>query len=168
MVAPSVRQASATGSSAAPSCSSRAGPPTWTRWPPTVAETPTAGDDENSEAAGTSSPCCRAASTIALASGCSLSDSAAAASASTRSRSSPVAGSTAPTAGSPLVRVPVLSNSTVSTVRMLSSASRSFTSTPPRAARSVAIEMTSGIARPRAWGHAITSTVMVRITASSG
>ena len=43
-----------------------------------------------------------------------------------------------------------------------------MTSTPPRAARSVAIETTSGIARPRACGQAITSTVMVRTTASSG
>ncbi len=54
------------------------------------------------------------------------------------------------------------------TVRIDSSASRSLTSTPPRAARSVAMETTSGIARPRACGQAITSTVMVRTTASSG
>ena len=70
--------------------------------------------------------------------------------------------------GWPLVRVPVLSNRTVVTVRMDSSASRSLTSTPPRAARSVAMETTSGMARPRAWGQAITSTVMVRTTAWSG
>ena len=44
------------------------------------------------------------------------------------------------TAGSPLVRVPVLSNSTVSTVRIRSSAARSLTSTPPRAARSVEMD----------------------------
>ena len=43
-----------------------------------------------------------------------------------------------------------------------------MTSTPPRAARSVAIETTSGIARPSACGQAITSTVIVRTTASSG
>ena len=72
------------------------------------------------------------------------------------------------TLGSPLVRVPVLSNSTAPTVRMLSSASRSLISTPARAARSVAMETTSGIARPSACGQAITSTVMVRMTASSG
>ena len=41
-------------------------------------------------------------------------------------------------------------------------------STPPRAARSVAIDTTSGIAKPRACGQAITSTVIVRITAASG
>ena len=70
--------------------------------------------------------------------------------------------------GWPLVRVPVLSNRTVVTVRIDSSASRSLTSTPPRAARSVAMETTSGMARPRACGQAITSTVMVRTTAWSG
>ena len=61
-----------------------------------------------------------------------------------------------------------MSNSTVSTVRMLSRASRSLISTPERAARSVAMDTTSGIARPRAWGQAMTRTVMVRTTASSG
>ena len=143
------------------------GPPTRTIRPSTVAVTPTAGDDEKSVQRGTESSRRRAASTIARASGCSLSDSAAAASASTSS-SLPRAAAIPVTAGSPLVSVPVLSNNTALTVRMLSSASRSFTSTPPRAARSVAIDTTSGIARPSACGHAITSTVMVRITAWSG
>ena len=109
-----------------------------------------------------------AASTIARASGCSESVSAAAASASTAFSVRPAAVATAVTAGSPLVSVPVLSNSTAPTVRMLSSASRSLTRTPPRAARSVAMDTTSGMARPSACGHAITSTVMVRVTASSG
>ena len=68
--------------------------------------------------------------------------------------------------GSPLVRVPVLSNSTTSTVRIRSSAIRFLISTPARAARSVEIAMTSGMARPRACGQAITSTVTVRSTAS--
>ena len=53
-------------------------------------------------------------------------------------------------------------------VRMLSNASRSLTSTPPRAARSVAMDTTSGMARPSACGQAMTSTVIVRMTASSG
>ena len=121
-----------------------------------------------SDDAGTVSPRRRAASTMALASGCSESDSAAAAIASTSSSVRPPVAATAVTVGSPLVSVPVLSNSTAPTVRMLSSASRSLISTPPRAARSVAMDTTSGIARPRACGQAITSTVMVRITASSG
>ena len=53
-------------------------------------------------------------------------------------------------------------------VRIRSRASRSLISTPAFAARSVEIAMTSGIARPRACGQAMTSTVTVRITASSG
>src|SRR5699024_9976005 len=36
------------------------------------------------------------------------------------------------------------------------------------AARSVAMETTSGIARPRAWGQAMTRTVIVRTTAEAG
>ena len=75
---------------------------------------------------------------------------------------------TSVTAGSPLVSVPVLSKRTTSTRRIDSSASRSVTSTPARAARSVAIDTTSGIASPSACGHAMTSTVIVRTTASSG
>ncbi len=61
-----------------------------------------------------------------------------------------------------------MSNTTVVTVRIASSASRSFTSTPARAARSVEIDTTSGIASPSACGQAITSTVITRITACSG
>ena len=52
-------------------------------------------------------------------------------------------------------------------LRIRSSASRSFTRMPARAAIAVESEMTSGIARPSACGHAITSTVTVRSTASS-
>ena len=79
----------------------------------------------------------------------------------------PPAAATPVTAGSPLVRVPVLSNRTTSIVRIRSSASRFFTSTPARAARSVEMAMTSGMARPegvRAGDH---QTVTVRVTASS-
>ncbi len=105
---------------------------------------------------------------MARASGCSESDSALAARASTSSSLWPAAVSMAVTVGWPLVRVPVLSNSTVSTVRIDSRASRSLIRTPPRAARSVAMATTSGMARPRACGQAITSTVIVRTTAASG
>ena len=70
--------------------------------------------------------------------------------------------------GLPLVRVPVLSKSTASTVRIRSSARRSVISTPARAARSVAMDTTSGMARPSACGQAMTRTVTVRSTAWSG
>ena len=119
-------------------------------------------------AAGTGRARSPAAATIARANGCSLSASALAARASTVSSSTPSAAAISMTVGSPLVRVPVLSNSTASTVRMASSANRSLTSTPPRAARSVAMATTRGIAKPSACGQAMTSTVMVRITAWSG
>ena len=109
----------------------------------------------------------RASSTIARASGCSLSASADAASARIAS-SSPGSATTSRTAGVPLVNVPVLSNNTVSTVRIRSSASRSFTRMPARAATVVEIAITSGIARPSAWGQAITRTVIVRSRAWSG
>ena len=49
---------------------------------------------------------------------------------------------------------------------MRSSDNRSRTSTPARAASEVAMAITSGIARPSACGHEITSTVTVRVMAS--
>jgi hypothetical protein len=49
---------------------------------------------------------------------------------------------------------------------MRSSASRFSTSNPARAARSVEMAITSGIARPSACGQAMTRTVTVRVTAS--
>ena len=67
----------------------------------------------------------------------------------------------------PLVRVPVLSNSTASTVRIRSSASRSLTRMPAFADTAVDSAITSGMASPRACGQAITSTVTVRTTAWS-
>ncbi len=62
--------------------------------------------------------------------------------------------------------VPVLSNSTASTVRIRSSARRSLTRIPARAATPVEIAITNGIASPSACGHEITSTVTARSTAS--
>jgi hypothetical protein len=93
-----------------------------------------------------SSPRSRAAAAMALARGCSLSASTAPA-----SRSSPPVPSTAATPltrGSPLVRVPVLSNSTASTTRIRSRASRSLIRMPLRAANPVEMVMTSGMASP--------------------
>ena len=50
-------------------------------------------------------------------------------------------------------------------LRIRSSARRSFTKTPARAACAVEIAITSGIAKPSACGQAITSTVTVASTA---
>ncbi|SKT81451.1 Uncharacterised protein [Mycobacteroides abscessus subsp. abscessus] len=168
MMAPSVRHCAATASSRLPRASSSAGPPTCTRVSATCALTPSAGSEVNPLAAGISRPRCLAAATMARASGCSLSVSAAAARASTASPSWTGAASMPVRVGVPLVKVPVLSKSTTSTVRICSRARRSLTRTPPRAARSVAIETTSGMASPSACGQAMTSTVMARTTAASG
>ncbi len=106
---------------------------------------------------------------MARASGCSESASTAPASASSRScRRRAGDGGHSVDGGRPLVSVPVLSNSTVSTVRIRSSASRSLTRMPARAASAVEMAMTSGMASPRACGQAMTSTVTVRSTASLG
>ena len=66
----------------------------------------------------------------------------------------------------PLVRVPVLSKSTASMLRIRSRARRSFTRMPARAATEVEMLMTRGIASPSAWGQAITRTVTVRTKAA--
>ena len=62
--------------------------------------------------------------------------------------SRPLAAATPVTTCSPLVSVPVLSNSTTSIVRIRSRASRSLTRMPLRADTAVDNEITSGIARP--------------------
>ena len=109
---------------------------------------------------------CLAPSTIARASGCSESASTAAASPRPvrlhRARRDVDEDRLAP------VRVPVLSKIDHVEVRARSSASRSLTSRPFRAPSEVEIAITSGIARPSAWGQAMTSTVAVRTSAPSG
>src|SRR5829696_543612 len=147
---------------------SRAGPPTASVAPSTRAWTPRPVMERNSPAVGRSPPARSWAwATIARASGCSLSASTAAASRNSPS-SSPSTATTPLTCGLPVVRVPVLSNRTASTVRIRSRARRSLTRTPLRAASPVEMAITSGMANPRAWGQAITSTVTVRSTAWSG
>ena len=84
-----------------------------------------------------------------------------------RRRRWPAPAATPVTTWAPLVSVPVLSNRTVSTVRIRSSARRSLTRMPFFADTAVDSAITSGMARPRACGQAITSTVTVRTMASS-
>ena len=69
------------------------------------------------------------------------------------------------TTWAPLVRVPVLSNSTVSMVRIRSNARRSLMRIPALADTAVDRAMTRGMASPRAWGQAITKTVTVLVIA---
>ena len=126
---------------------SSAGPPTAHGTPSMIASTPRPVSARNARAEETS-PRCRAAVTIALASGCSLSDSTAPARRNAPSSSSPLIAATPVTTWAPLVRVPVLSNSTVSIERMRSSARRSLTRMPALADTAVDSEITSGIAKP--------------------
>ena len=67
-----------------------------------------------------------------------------------------------------LVRVPGLVEDDDVELRARSSARRSLTSSPFRAPSEVEMAMTSGMARPRAWGQAMTRTVAVRTSAPSG
>ena len=89
---------------------------------------------------------------------CSEPDSTAAASARTCSDCQPSATVTAVTARCPVVRVPVLSNTTVSTLRMASRARYPLRKMPSCAPRPEATIIAVGVARPSAQGHAITST----------
>ena len=70
----------------------------------------------------------------------------------------PFTAQTSVTSGSPRVRVPVLSNSTVSALRAFSSSAPPRNSTPSSAARPEPTIMPVGVARPSAQGQAITST----------
>ena len=131
-----------------------------------VAWTPRPGSDRISLAAP-APPWTAAAATIARASGCSLSDSTPPASRTASSIDSPAVVATSVITWAPLVRVPVLSNKTVLTVRIRSRARRSLTRIPDFAATAVDKAMTSGMARPRACGQAITRTVTVLVMAWS-
>ena len=111
-----------------------------------VASTPRPVIDRNSVAAATS-PRSFAAATMARAKGCSLSDSTPAANRSTSSSLMPAPAAPTTTC-SPLVSVPVLSNRKASTVRLCSSARRSLTRMPLRAASADEIDVVNGIARP--------------------
>ena len=67
----------------------------------------------------------------------------------------------------PSVRVPVLSNTTVSTGRVRSSTSPPLMSTPSWAPRPVPTMMAVGVARPSAQGQAMMSTATAAVKASS-
>ena len=98
-----------------------------------------------------------AASSTAFASGCSLPCCNPAASASSVA-SSPSNACNCISVGLPTVSVPVLSNATVRSWRVVSNASTSLTKMPARAATPVPAITAAGVASPSAHGHAITST----------
>ena len=72
---------------------------------------------------------------------------------------------TSNTLNSPVVNVPVLSNTITSALVVNSKASLFLTSNPRLAPKLVLRDTTKGIARPKACGQAITNVVTVKITA---
>ena len=98
---------------------------------------------------------------MARARGCSDSRSTAATKASISSSPIPAA-TTSVTSGSPLVRVPVLSITTVSILAIPSRAVAFLNNTPRLAPIPVPTMIAVGVARPRASGHVMTTTVMAK------
>ena len=150
-----------------PSSRTSVGPPTAYGTLSTMARTPRPVSDVNPDACGGVASRAAAVATMARASGCSLSASTAPASRRTSCSVRPSVAAMAVTVWAPLVRVPVLSNRTVLTLRMRSRARRSLTRMPAFAATAVDNAITSGMASPNACGQAMTRTVMVWTTASS-
>ena len=95
---------------------------------------------------------------MAAAKGCSLPRSSVAARRNKRSTSNPSAGSTATSLGLPSVSVPVLSTTSVSTLRISSTASAFLNRTPRVAPFPIATMMDIGVASPSAHGQAMIST----------
>ena len=137
--------------------------PTTTRRPSTTPLTPMPSVETNCDTGSTSST----SRTIAAAIGCSDAFSTAAANRSTSSRDTPSAAITSTSVRRPVVTVPVLSSTTVSTRRVDSSTSGPFTRMPSWAPRPVPTSNAVGVASPSAHGHAITSTATAVVTANS-
>ena len=132
--------------------------PSATCSPSTMPRTPWPVSDSNSTAFLIVTCRSTAASTMADARGCSLPRSRLAANDRSASLSTPVIGSTAVTFGLPSVRVPVLSTSSVSMRRRVSTASALRNSTPVWAPLPIATVMDMGVASPSAQGQAMIST----------
>ena len=104
-------------------------------------------------------PFCRAASSKALAKGCSLPNCKPAALARTTSVSAELVNEIKlRSLGLPSVSVPVLSKATIFNRCASSSTCGSLIKIPKRAAIPVPAIMAAGVAKPRAQGHAITMT----------
>ena len=110
------------------------------------------------DASATSPNSARAAFVIARAIGCSLAASSAPAIRSTSSRAWPSTGRTSTSVIAPVVTVPVLSSTIVSTRRVDSSTSGPLISSPSWAPRPVPTSSAVGVARPSAHGQAMIST----------
>src|SRR5579875_1948224 len=132
--------------------------PTATLTCSTTPITPLPVRDSNSRAGSSRKPLSIAPATIAAASGCSLPRSRLALSRRSSFASKPPAGSTTLSFGFPCVRVPVLSTTSVSTLRKCSIASAFLNRTPTVAPFPVATMMDIGVASPSAHGQAMMRT----------
>lgn len=103
----------------------------------------------------------------ASARGCSENFSTAAAVARSRVSSTPGAATISTTSGCPSVKVPVLSNTTTVNLVAFSNAAAFLKRMPFIAPSPVPTMMAIGVASPSASGHAITNTVMVKVSANS-
>ena len=154
-----------------------AGLPRATARPATRPRTPLPGTASKSVVSWSTAPRAWAPARIASASGCSEPRSREAA--NDRTSASSMAPSeaadvllkaasvaiTSVSSGFPSVKVPVLSTIRTSTFASLSSAAASRTSTPAWAPRPVETMIDMGVARPRAHGQAMTSTLTATTTA---
>ena len=145
---------------ATPDVSINASLPASSNVPSARAATPPPATAAKSDTGRRASPRFSASATIAPASGCSEGFSSDAAADSSVSSSMPPAHSTSVTRGLPSVTVPVLSSTTASTRPISSRLAADFTRIPCSAALPVATVIATGVARPRAQGHEITSTAM--------
>ncbi len=147
------------------SCSISREFPTTTTRPATVARAPYPGTFSKRSTGYIGARTAAARATTALARGCSDSRSTAAASARTSVSSIPSTMRSV-TSGSPLVSVPVLSITTVSTRAAVSIPVACLNSTPRFAPRPLPIMIAVGVANPNASGQVITTTVIAKSTAS--
>ncbi len=150
-----------------PDCANSWRRPTITSRPSTRARTPRPAQAAKSTARGTSSRRSRAACTRAAPTGCSEDRSTAAARRS-RPAESPSTAITSWTRMRPVVRVPVLSNTTVSMRPQRSSTSPLRIRMPFAAARPVPTISATGVASPSAQGQAMISTAVAARTACAG
>ncbi len=133
--------------------------PISTSRPSTLLRTPLPVTDPNSSGSGIAMPSAAARRTIASPRGCSEPFSAEAANRSSSLPSVPDA-TISVTSGSPLVRVPVLSNTMVVTLPAVSSAPPLLMRMPFSAPFPEPTMMAVGVARPSAQGHEMTRTEM--------
>ena len=141
-----------------PNASSSRRLPTSTGRPSTRAITPWPVTDSNPSTSGTASPRSVAPATIAAASGCSEARSTPATAARRRSSPPSVTGMTSVRAGTPRVRVPVLSRMIVCNLWAVSKASAERIRMPCAAPLPVPTVIDMGVASPRAQGQAMIST----------